>query len=125
MLITPQDVRKILEEGDSLTDEVVQTYLTSAQAIVTSVLAGVPFTESYIDQIILWLTGHLIVTTLQRQATLEKAGSVEIRYSSAGLDQNLKATMYGQTVLLLDTSGRFLKQSQGGTDLRIFVPKEG
>jgi hypothetical protein len=98
------DVRSIMEDVADIVDADITKYITTANVLVNDVLGT--GTTDILEQIELYLTGHLISITRSRQAKKEEAGGAKIEYTgywSKGLD----STSYGQMVLALDTTGAF------------------
>lgn len=100
------EVKKILDDSQ-LSDDVITAYITSANALVDEVVGSDTTLSSNLKtEIEKWLSAHLISVTRERMAMKEKAGSVGITYTGT-YGQNLSSSTYGQTVLTLDTTGKF------------------
>ena len=95
------DVKEIFETD--LTAAQLAPFCTSANLIVTDKLSGSLDSEQCIE-IARWFAAHLAASTLDRMADNEKIGEASIKYSGV-TGKGLDATMYGQQVKLLDTSG--------------------
>jgi len=106
---TVEEVNEILEEDGNSTK--LAAMLIAANALVTDVVGSdTTITDTLKEEIERWLTAHLYVTTVKRgtMAAMEKIGggpapSIEF----ANLGRGLKSTTYGNTVLELDTTGKF------------------
>lgn len=106
--VTPLDVKDILDNC-VITDPIVGTMIKTANKFINRIFADeTTLTEDDLKEIERWLTAHLISISLQRTTTDEKLGDASATY--AGIyGEGLKMTSYGQTVLLLDTSGTLAK----------------
>lgn len=103
MRTTVEEVKAILD-GTTLTDDVITSYITSASAMVNNLLINKNLTATILKEIERWLTAHMIVSTRERQAKRQEAGSAKIEYfGRAGL--GLDSTTYGQMVKSLDSTG--------------------
>jgi hypothetical protein len=98
---TAAEVKMI--NGSTLSDEIVNAYITSANIFVTNSL-GTTLDEDVLTQIEMWLTAHMIAVTRERIAKKEGAGGAEIEYAGS-FGENLKSTGYGQMACTLDTTG--------------------
>ena len=99
------DVLQILD-GCTLSDTVVDEYITTANAVVTDVLGNDTDLGTTLKKAIeQWLAAHMIASTLWRTAAKEKIGEVWIEYTGKW-SEGLKGTPYGQMVLDLDTTGK-------------------
>lgn len=97
------DVKIVI--STDLSDAVVNSFITTANALVTDVLIGSGLSSTLLIEIEKWLTAHLLAMSRERQAQNKKVGKASENYGKFGL--RLDATTYGQTVLTLDSSGRF------------------
>lgn len=97
------DVKEILDT--SLTDATIETFISAASMTVSKYLDGVSsLTALQLKEIERWLAAHLIACSREKQVKSEAAGDASVSYqgvTGSGLD----ATLYGQQVKLLDTSG--------------------
>lgn len=100
---TPADVLLIMDNV-TLSDSIVNAYITSANVMVNEVLGT--GTSDLLTEIEKWLAAHFIAITRERQLKKAEAGSAKVEYGG-DFGMFLRATMYGQTVLQLDTSGAF------------------
>lgn len=108
---TATEVKQIIDT--SLLDAVVDAYIIAANALVTEVLGSdTSISDTLKEEIERWLTAHLISATRERQATMEGAGGAKIIYEGK-TGMGLEATMYGQTVLALDATGKMRAQTTG------------
>lgn len=99
--VTVSEIKEIYPT--SLEDDVIEPYIDIANDLVTEKLTGMHGDErlAIIEK---FLTAHLIVTTRDRQATWQELGDARVRYTDV-FGEGLKSTTFGQTALLLDTSG--------------------
>jgi hypothetical protein len=97
----------------SLDDNIVESYIDSANVLVTDLVGSDTDMPSDLKaEIERWLTAHMIASTVERMGRKEGAGGAYIEY--IGKDgELLKGTPYGQMVLLLDTSGAFAAHGGG------------
>jgi len=114
--VVAADVKAILDNTE-LKESVINVFITSANTIVNTVL-GTGVTDN-MKEIERWLTAHLISLTRERQAIREEAGGTRIDYTGK-FGEGLKATTYGQTVMLLDTTGK-LASYDGRHSVSIFA----
>ncbi len=103
------DVKAIMDS--SLLDAEVDVYIEIANPIVTDVMDGSGVGTTRLEEIERWLTAHLISITRERMGDTEKLGEASIKYIGK-FGMGLESTPYGQTVLLLDTSGAFGDQGK-------------
>ena len=84
----------------------INAFINAANLVVTTQLASAGLGETLLTEIEKWLTAHLLSTRDQRteSESVGGGGGYSVRFqgkTSMGLD----ATIYGQQVKLLDTSG--------------------
>lgn len=99
-------VKEILETG--LEDANITAYITTATLYVDQILSGKGLSSEVMDEIYTYVTAHLITHTKERQGAEEEAGTAKIKYTGT-YGMGLKATTYGQTAILLDTTGCLAK----------------
>jgi len=115
--VTATEVKAIMD-GVTLADSIVDSYIISANTLVNSAL-GTAETD-LLKEIERWTTAHLIAITRERQAVKEGAGGASIEYAGK-FGEGLKSTSFGQTVLVLDTSGKMA--ALGGKSAEIYAVK--
>lgn len=76
-------------------------FITAANALVTEVCTTLD--ETRLELVERWLSAHFY-TNRDPRITAERAGPVSANYQSA-VALNLATSHYGQTAMLLDTSG--------------------
>lgn len=114
---TATEVKEILDNS-KLTDAIVDTYITAANALVTDVLENSGLGDVLLEEVERWLTAHMISVTLERTAKKEEVGEVKIEYTGTYGEQ-LSSTSYGQMVMTLDTTG--LMTGLGGGTATIYA----
>jgi hypothetical protein len=115
--VTADEVR-ILFDDSELTDPVVEAFIEGATELVTEILTGSGLSAALLKEIERWIAAHMIATTLNRLAIKEGAGGASITYTGK-YDRNLSSSPYGQTAMVLDTTGRMA--ALGGRRARIFA----
>ena len=107
--ITPDQLRLIFPT--QLPDDTVSAFINSANILVTSKLGSKGVSDDVMEQITLWLTAHMMATTVQRQAHSLEASGAKIVYEGV-TGEGLKSTTYGQMVLDLDPTDEFLNSTR-------------
>ncbi len=102
MRSTVEDVKMIIDT--SLEDPVIEAYMTAAYNFMTDVFVGTTLSETILTEIERWLTAHFIASVRERISKEEGAGGAYIRYAGE-YGSNLSGTAYGQTAIMMDTSG--------------------
>ena len=102
---TADDIKEIMD-GLTASDSIIDTFIIAASAVVDQVFAGdTTIGETLLKEIERWLTAHFIASTIFRQAAKEKIGEADVTYVGKW-GENLASTSYGQTVKLLDITGK-------------------
>lgn len=100
MSTTADDVKAILETA--LSDEDIGAYINGATELVNNTLSALP--EALKNEIVRWLSAHLIASTREQQIAKATAGPASVTFQgSTGL--GLDSTQYGQQVKVLDYTG--------------------
>lgn len=100
--VTPADVRLIFPTD--LSDAELQAFIDTAHLLINEELADSGLTEERLTEIELYLSAHLAALADPRKKSEMIAG--EWQFTNTGeTGMGLTSTHYGQTVLLLDTSG--------------------
>lgn len=118
MATTIDDVKKIIDT--SISDSSITAFIASASALVNATLSGsTNLSADLLTQIETWLTAHFIACTMERVTKEEgTTGAVGAYVKYAGeYGKNLESTPYGQTVLLLDVTGRFADLGKRGVSI--------
>ena len=97
----------------SLGSAIVTAFITTANLIVNEELVGSGMTDARLVEVEKWLSAHLLATRDQRyQSKAVDSNRTTVSYQGkTGL--GLKATFYGQQVLLLDRSGTLASLGEG------------
>lgn len=102
----------------TIDDSEVTPYITSANAFLNSLSLGV--SDGLMTEIETWLAAHYLALVRYRVSTKEKAGTAEIQYADV-YGENLSATQYGQTAIVMDTTGKLQQLSGKKKKASIFV----
>ena len=98
---TAAEVQQIIDTEVSTT--IIDVMITPAKLVVTSELGG-ELSSALLTEIEKWLAAHLIKMSWEKDKESVKIGEAEEKYAKLGL--NLDGSTYGQTVKLLDTTGK-------------------
>ena len=93
----------------------VAPFIEAAAALVEEIAVDSGHDETRLELIERWLSAHFY-TNRDPRPTSEKAGPVAVSYQSA-VDLNLNTSHYGQTAMILDTSG--LLRAMSGNKKRV------
>ena len=97
------DVQAILDT--ELTTSEITAYITTSNLLVTDRLGSSGLAAGLLTQIETYLAAHLITVTRERKAA--QAGRGEDRVTFEGqTGMRLDSTLYGQTAMVLDTTGK-------------------
>lgn len=99
--VTPAEVKAIMDDT-VITDTIMGTYIIGANTLVNTALGT--GTTPILKEIERWLAAHLATITRERMAKKEEAGGAKIEYTG-DYGMGLESTPYGQTVMILDTTG--------------------
>jgi len=102
--VTAEEVKQIIDTD--LADAIVDAYILGANHTVTEVLGDdTDLSDGHKKEIERWLTAHLIAATREQQ--IQKAGASGANVTYQGMTgKGLEATLYGQQVLAMDTTGK-------------------
>ena len=115
------DVKEILDSC-TLSDPIVDAYITAANLLVTEILGDDSDIGSMITEVEKWFAAHMIASTRWRTTETEKVGDAAVKYtgkSGLGLDY----TPYGQMVKQLDFTGKMSRVDKKGAS--IYAVKSG
>lgn len=84
-------------------------FIAVASLLVDQYVGAAGWSLAMAVEIERWLTAHLMEVAAP-MATQRRLGTTDVRYEQAQLGEGLKATRFGQQVLLLDTSGMLAGQ---------------
>ena len=119
-MVTEEKVAAIIELDESVSP---QPFIDVAVDLTTEV-CGTQHSAERLDLIGTWLSAHFYTIRVNRLAS-EDLSFMDYSYKNQyKLGLNLESSMYGQQVLLLDTSGGFAdlnKQASAGKKNRVGV----
>lgn len=120
VLITPADVREVI--NTSLTDDEINGLIPAAVALVNVALKDCAIDDGTMFEIQRWLTAHFIAIkasissadSTSAAVLEEKLGNASIKYVDSSKTSytttssmpNIKSTMWGQTAISFDPTGR-------------------
>ena len=105
---TPALVAGIIEVDNAID---LAPFIAAAGSLVDVVEEKSDHTAELLELIERWLSAHFY-TVRDPRAVSEKAGPVGVTYQSK-VDLNLSTSHYGQTAIVLDTSGTLKRLSKG------------
>jgi len=103
MRTTVDKVTEILEVDAERNEDVVISFINSANVFVTATLGSKGLSAALLAEIERWMAAHMITSTIERQAKQEAAGGASISYAG-DWGPGLMSTTYGQTAVAMDTS---------------------
>jgi hypothetical protein len=111
--VTATEVKQIIDlDTSTVTDEKIEVFINMANLFINNTFSGVTSLSSdTLKEIERFLSAHFL-HALDPRAISEKAGEVAVRYAGK-FGMGLQATTYGQTALLLDTTGRLAVAAEG------------
>ena len=102
--VTAYEVKQIIDTD--LADSVVEAFILGANYTVTEVLGDdTDLADGHKKEIERWLSAHLLASTREQQIQKAGAGGASVTYQGQ-TGNGLGATLYGQQVLALDTTGK-------------------
>lgn len=102
--VTAPEVKEILKTN--LSDPVIDAFITAANLTVTEIIGDdTTLSADQKKEVERWFTAHLIGCTRQKQKQSEKLGEAAATYQGQ-TGKGLDATLYGQQVKVLDTTGK-------------------
>lgn len=104
------EVKQII--STSLVDGDITAMIDFANRWLNVINWKVTLTEAELKDIETWLTAHFISVSKEKATVKEKVGEASVEYVNE-FAMNLASTLYGQTALLLDTSGTLSSLSKG------------
>lgn len=99
--VAASDVRYIIDTD--MTDAGIDRMIAAATRLVENCSSS--WSDAQHEDIIEWVAAHLIASGATPAVTSEKLGDAQVSYQRAQAGQGLKGTHYGQTAILLDTTG--------------------
>lgn len=103
---TPDSVKDIIDTN--LTDGQISAFINTAYQLVTQKLSSSGLGDDLLTEIETYLAAHLLSLRDQRVERESIAGEYSATYQGK-TGMGLEATLYGQQVLLLDTTGSMAK----------------
>jgi len=101
--VNASEVREIIDIDSSILD--ISSFILAANLLITKIFSGDTTTSAAeLKELERWLSAHLI-SCLDPQTTEEWNEEVRVKYSGT-FGKGLESTRYGQTVLMLDTTGK-------------------
>jgi len=98
-------------------DDVVDVFITSANAVVTQAIGSdTTIGDTLKEQIECWFTAHMLASTLSQTTQTEKIGEVSVKYTGE-FGAGLSSTPYGQMVLQLDFTGKMANIGKRGASI--------
>jgi hypothetical protein len=111
MRVTEEEVKKIIDT--ELAEDEVTPFLRTASGLVTDLLGSSDvLTAERLADIECWLAAHFVAVRDPRVKS-ETIGKASFSYETAVVADGLRATRYGQQVLLLDLSGTMASLTSG------------
>ena len=105
---TAAEVLQILD-GCTLSSTIVDVFIASASRLVDSVYAAdTTMSDAQLEDIEMWLSAHMIASTLHRQTSQEEVDGASVKYTGFW-SKDLDSTSYGQMVKVLDVTGKMAK----------------
>jgi len=105
-VVSADDVKEIIDTD--LADTIIDAYILSANYAVTEILGSdTTLSDGHKETIVRWLAAHLIAATREQQIQKAGAGGANVTYQGM-TGKGLEATLYGQQVLALDTTGKMM-----------------
>lgn len=112
-LVTQDEVKAILPA--SAADDDVQTFIDTADLLVTEELSSSGLSTSRLKLIEMYLAAHLWTVSAERGGLIkQKIGESEDTFQGWNNESlGLQATRYGQQVGMLDTTGKLTAAAKG------------
>lgn len=112
VLVTVAEVQEIIDT--TLTEPSITAYISAADSVVQAVLGtDTTLTANHKKEIEQWLAAHLIASTQEPQISKAEAGGASVTYQGV-TGKGLESTLYGQQVLIMDTTGKMRQIEVGG-----------
>lgn len=111
--VTEQDVKQIID-----TDVHCEPFIIAANSIVTAKLSTSGLSAEVLFEIERWLSAHFVAIKDPRPVS-ESIGGASVSFGSA-LGKGLEATMYGQQVKILDTTGTLATIGQRKARMHVY-----
>lgn len=105
--ISGTDLKHIFETNLTATE--LEYFIIPANLLITSVLSSSSLSDTHLEQLELYLSGHFASAWSQRIES-QKFGNSQVKFQSAQINTPLASTDYGQRVMMLDTTGLLARQ---------------
>lgn len=116
--VTATEVKEII--STSLSDSIVETFIDAANTVVSEIIGSdTTLSTTQKKEIERWLSAHLLACAREQQPQSEKDGDASITYQGK-TGMGLDSTYYGQTVKIIDTTGK-LARSIGKKKVNIYA----
>lgn len=120
--VTTTEVKEIIS-----TNRVdIDAFILAANSLVTDVLGGEGLSATRLKEIERWLSAHFISQAgsdkQPGQVIEEQIGETRRRFSERQIKENLSSTRYGQTALMLDTTGKLAGLGKPTAIFRVLSP---
>ncbi|MDH3359813.1 MAG: DUF4054 domain-containing protein [Desulfobulbaceae bacterium] len=102
--VTITDVKLIIDLDSTITDASIQVFIDQANLFVNANLGDSGLSEDILTEIERNIAAHFL-HALDPRAKQEKAGEVAVTYAG-NFGTGLSATTYGQTAIMMDTTGK-------------------
>lgn len=107
---TSAEVKQIIETD--LVDQQIMAFITTANALVNDQLAAKGLGAELLTEIEKYLSAHLLSLRDQRAQSEGFGDDYRVTYQGK-TDLGLNGTQYGQTVMMLDPTGKLAARSMG------------
>jgi hypothetical protein len=116
--VTATEVKEII--STSLSDSIVEAFIDAANTVVSEIIGSdTTLSTTQKKEVERWLSAHFLACAREQQPQSEKDGDASITYQgSTGM--GLDSTYYGQTVKIIDTTGK-LARSVGKKKVNIYA----
>lgn len=99
-LVTEEEVKALTKSNDP-----VDTFIETADLIVTENLAGQGLSAARLKQIELYLAAHFVTIAVERGGLIGKKTGESSEFYANKFGKGLGLTRFGQQVSILDTTG--------------------
>lgn len=100
--VTAAEVREIITGIDTVV--AIDPHILIANQLVTEILSTSGLGDARLKEIERWLAAHFVTINARREEQM-KVGDASVKYNNK-MDLGLDATLYGQQVKVLDTTGK-------------------
>ena len=108
--VTAAEVETIIDIESSVSDATINAFINAANLTVTEIIGDdTTLSSDQKKEVERWLAAHFIACTLQHKPQAEGALDANIVYQGK-TGMGLDSTYYGQTVKILDTTGKMAQK---------------